>query len=92
MDDGALHHLITELSNCNRGRFKEKQNSNKLQHTFFMRACTATHTSGPASKRELRPLSQSGIGAGGGGGVVSDHLIGLAPDRQRSPHQPARQS
>lgn len=44
-----------------------------------MRACTATHTSGPASKREGRPLGQSGIGD-----VASDHLTG-----QRSPHQPA---
>lgn len=56
------------------------------QHTFFTHACTQTHTSGPASRREAeasQPERRQG-------NVVSDHLIGLAPDRQRSLRQPVR--
>lgn len=51
-----------------------------------MHVCTPTHTSGPVSRRGTvasQPERRQE-------NVVSDHLIGLAPDRQRSPCQPVR--
>lgn len=85
-DDGALHHLIWWIIKTYWGRIqmKQKMKSNILKCTFFMQACTETHTFLWASLQEGAKAFQPGQRLGN---IVSDHLIGLAPDRQRSPRQ-----
>ncbi len=71
MNDGALYHLIYLIIKMDWDFYTiqalQGATENEVKHaqTYIFHACmhtnTQTHTSGPASRRELRPLSQSGV-------------------------------
>lgn len=69
------------------GKKKETESEVKHAQAYIFHACMHTNTHLWASLQEGAEASQPERRQGN---VVSDHLIGLAPDRQRSLRQPVR--
>ncbi len=93
MNDGALYHLIYLIIKMDWDFYTiqalQGATENEVKHaqTYIFHACMHTNTHLWASLQEGVEASQPERRQGN---VVSDHLIGLAPDRQRSLRQPVR--
>lgn len=87
MDDCALHQLIYWIIGMYWSYFKKKLKKVTQAQTYIFHACMRTNTHLWASLQEGAEASQSERRQGN---IISDHLIGLAPDRQPLPRQTVR--